>query len=144
VSKAVKILLILGAGFVVFISVAFGAGALWWKANKVRLMEGPSKALAEGKAFGASRADTACVEEAFRRLDVSSGFTDEVTHKLFLSACLKAANATPGFCENVPAMSEIMSTVKWTLTTCTGRGRADTQPCSRLLQEIQKHCHSRP
>jgi hypothetical protein len=144
VSKAVKVLLILAAGFVVFILVAFGAGAMWWKANKTRLMEGTSKAMAEGKAFGASRADTACVEEAFRRLDASSGFADEVSNRLFLSACLKAANGTPGFCEKVPAMSEIMSSVKWSLTTCTARARSDNQPCTRLVQEIQKHCHSGP
>jgi hypothetical protein len=144
VSKAVKVLLILAAGFGVFIVLAVGAGAMWWKANKTHLMEGGSKAMAEGRAFGTSRADVACVDEAFRRLEIGSGFTGEVTNKLFLSSCLKAAGPTPGFCDNVPEMSEIMSSVKWSLTTCTARHRANNQPCSRLVQEIQKHCHSTP
>jgi hypothetical protein len=141
-SKTVKVLLILAAGFVVFLVVAVGAGAMWWKANKVRLMEGGSKAMAEGKAFGTSRQDASCVDEAFRRLDSGSGFTDEIHNRLFLSACLKEAQPTPGFCEGVPAMGEIMSSVKWSLTTCTRRGKANDQPCSRLVQEIQKHCHA--
>jgi hypothetical protein len=138
--KVVKVLLLLAAGGLVFLGALGIGGALWWKNNKARLMEGSAKAMEEGEAFGATHSDAECLDEAFRRLPDVDGLTGEVKNNLFFDACLKKGRETPGFCQDVPKPGDILGSVKWQLATCARRHHINDQRCSRALNPVQKHC----
>jgi hypothetical protein len=138
-----KILLILfGVGVVLVGAISIGA-YVWFQKNKDGLKDMGEKTLAEGKAFGAGKASNACTDEAIRRLGAVDGMMQEVSNKLFLTACLGAANEPPGFCEAVPVKGEIMRTVAWAIEQCNFYQLPSDQRCSRLVQAIQDHCYDK-
>ncbi len=119
------------------------SGGMWWfNKNRAQLEAAGAEATVEGEAFAKDHDDSSCVEEAFGRLAVKSGFLDEARHKVFLKTCLRAAARTPGFCTGVPAPDDIMGSAGWAITTCGKRVRGDQQACGRLMHAVQEACHS--
>jgi hypothetical protein len=141
--KWLKVLLVVGGVLLALTAMCIGGGVYWFQSNKDQFLAVGNQAKAEGQKFGGKSDDTGCVREALSRLDAASGMMNEVRHKVFLSACLEAAGATPGFCEGVPSRDELMSSVTWALQVCGEYEAKDPQACGRLVQEVQGHCHEK-
>ena len=58
----------------------------------------------------------------------------------FVQACLTKAAPAPQICTNVPKRSEIIRSAKWAIDECGRRGLAGSQPCGRMMQEVQRYC----
>jgi hypothetical protein len=118
------------------IGVLAGAGALvsasvWFGYSIYRASE---NAAAEGRSFGASATDSACLEEARRR--VASSFSETFGGTSFFSECLSAAESTDAFCREVPPYEGAQS---WSATRCEGDPQLDD--CRSLFEAVQHHCH---
>lgn len=114
---------------------------MWVRENKDRLIQQGQEARAEGERFGATATQEECVDEAVVRLKARPGLIQEVSHKFFLVACIKVAKQTPGFCNEVPPVEEIIKGSAYTLRKCSALGMPGDQPCFRLLQGVQLVCH---
>jgi len=135
-----KVLFGIGCALVLLL-IAVGAGVYFFvNRHKDEWLAEGRKAREEARTFAAGRTGADCVEESIRRLRECSGLMCEVRARVFLDGCLDAAADSPRLCEGVPPRSEIMKTVRWSLDECSRRGMPGSQPCSRLVQEIQKYC----
>ena len=137
-----SILVVLGIGAVVIVLLGVG-GYLWFRQTREELLEMGREARAEGRAYGRGRSKDECAPEALRRIDRAEGIVEEVAQNVFLQSCLRAAKATPTFCNGVPPRSEVMQSVSWTTGYCARAGRSDDQACARLARSIQDYCHRR-
>jgi hypothetical protein len=113
-------------GALVLASVGFGYGAL-------RASESEE---AEGRRFGASARDAACLDEARRRVRTAGSASFGIGTP-FLSGCLSTAESTDAFCRDVPAYETSQS---WPATGC--EGDPLFHDCQALLETVQEHCHA--
>lgn len=119
-------------------------GVVWWfDQNKGELKARGEAAMAEGKAFAEGKLAEECVTEALRRNQQDDGIVAGATHKMFLKACLSAAEVPEDFCASVPPRDEIMASATWALDACAERGLPGDQPCTRLVAAVQEHCAAR-
>lgn len=134
-----KIVLAVAAAGVLVLGLAV-AGFVWWlDKNKDRLKAEGDAVEARGREFAQGADQAGCVAEARSRLK-GAGFMEQVRGRLFLSACLKAAKPTEGFCEGVPPGDSIMATVAYRLEKCADAPEGERDACGRLLDEVQEHC----
>jgi hypothetical protein len=131
---------------IVLAVIVLGLGALgaigwgiytWWQKEGSGLIA----TIDEGKAFGADKDRTACVNEAVARIKREGGFTGAVKVRLFFDECLKAAKPVPGFCDNVPAPSSILKSATWLDEMNQKYGLTGIYE-KDLLAEIQKTCEA--
>ncbi len=128
---------------VIFVLVAV-VGLLYVGRHKDEWLAAGKKADEEGRAYAAGKTVNDCVDESLRHLRACSGIGCEVRVQVFLSGCLKVAAPSPELCAAIPPRGEIMETAKWSLAECARRGLPNSQPCSRLFQEVQRHCAEAP
>lgn len=132
-----KILLII-AGFFILVIVVLGIVAYRsFRAHEPEMRASAVKMRTEGKAYGTGKQPGDCVDEALRR--TGSGFTGQVRTRIFIDACLKAANPSPEFCAKVP--SGIIATARWANAECTGRHLAGDQLCVQVYTAVGEYCH---
>lgn len=138
--KWAKILIALGCGSgLVIIAIGVG-GYIYINNHKDAWIAEGRKTNEEGRTFAAGKSGNDCVDETLSRLKNCSGIPCEIRVRIFLDGCLEAAAESPQLCEGVPPKSEIIRTVQWTLDQCARHGMPNSQPCSRVMQEVQKHC----
>jgi hypothetical protein len=130
-------------GVLLFLGAIFVGAIVWWvSANKDRLLAEGKQTMAEAEAYAADHDQRACVDEGLRRLDVCDGLVCESKAKVFVSTCIKKAQATAGFCEGVPAKSQIIDTSLWVIDECVRQGRqSDDSSCHRFMQALPEACH---
>jgi hypothetical protein len=136
-----KVLIAIGVAGMVVVVALIVAAVLWFRSNADELQARGEVARAEGRQFGSGSTAAGCVDEAFVRLDASRGLIEESMTRVFLSSCLEAAPPDSALCRGVPPQSDIAASVGWALSTCAGLGRANNQPCTRLVSELQDYCH---
>ncbi|MGH7296241.1 MAG: hypothetical protein ACRELB_14970 [Polyangiaceae bacterium] len=133
-------LILLGLG-VLGVGLLVG-GLVWWvRANKDRIAREGGAAQRAGKAFGATHAQSECVDDALVQL-ASCGKVDfmcEAFAKVRLTSCMPVARVD-GTCKAVPAPSEIMSVVHWSNLECRRRGQPGSQACGRLMSGVAEAC----
>ena len=98
----------------------------------------------EALSFASNHDQSACVDDALRRTDACGADLNIMCHAyagVFLTECLGGASPVAGFCDGVPVTSDVMDSVAWSMRVCAARGRPSEQPCTRLMQSIQRHCH---
>jgi hypothetical protein len=135
-----KVLLSIGCG-VVLLTIAIGAGVYFYvNGHKDQWLAEGKKIQDEAQTFAAGKTTSDCVDESLRRLRDCSGIACEVRARVFLVGCLSAAGESPQLCDAVPPRSEIIRSVRWSLDECRRRGMPNSQPCSRLMQELQRDC----
>lgn len=140
-SKSKKIiLLVVSIALLLIIGLGVG-GYIWVRENKDRLVQQGQEAHSEGERFGVTATQEECVNEAVARLKAHPGLIKEVNHKFFLMACIEVAKQTPGFCNDVPPVEEIIKGSAYTLRKCKALGLPVDQSCFRLLQGVQLVCH---
>lgn len=140
-TRGTRIALALGLGVVLLGLALIGGVAAWLYGNSDRLAEEGKAAMHDGAHFGGGKEAPACVDEALRRLkEQDLGIIGEATNKVFLEACLDVTKRPAGFCDGVPPRDEILKSASWLLSRCEAAGRANDQPCTRLLGAVQESC----
>lgn len=139
-----KILLIVAIVVVVLVLGVVGTGVVWWMKNKDAIMARAKEVVAEGKEFGRSNNNQACVDEAISRYKKEPGFGSTLTNNFFLRACLEASKPTEGFCETVPRVTEFMKSAEWQLEQCRRVDLSKDSYCRQLFQPVQQFCEKSP
>jgi hypothetical protein len=135
-----KIVLAVVAVFIL-VMIGFGVtGYLYVKQHKDEWMKAGSAAKKEGEAFADGKEVAQCVDEAVSRVGKCDGLPCEIAVRLFLTGCTAKAAPSPQICTNMPPRSEMMRSVRWSMDECNRRGLPKSQPCARLLQEVQRYC----
>lgn len=127
---------------VVIIGVAIFAVRMF-QTNKGKLRAKADEVRTEAMQFGRTATEEQCVAEAFNRYRSDQSLMSEVRARLWLAGCLETSRRDPAFCEAVPPTGEILRTVTWRLAECSRRGFEADKGCTRMLTEIQNHCHRR-
>lgn len=99
-------------GVIVLLGAAAGGAYWWWQRNGADMIADVNSTMTEAAAFAAGKDSSACVEEAAARAK-GSGFTGAIKARLFLTSCLRAARLEPGFCDGVPGVTAILTSVGW-------------------------------
>ena len=135
-----KVLLAIGCGAVLLL-VLIGVGSYFYiSSHKDAWIADARKAGDEGSVFGQGKFSNDCIDESLTRLRTSKGILGEARTRVFLRACLDVAAPSPQMCDGVPPRSEIIRTATWSLHECAQRGMAHSQPCTRVVQELQERC----
>jgi membrane protease YdiL (CAAX protease family) len=86
----------------------------------------------------------ACVEEAFdvrRRCEDAKDSACTTQANAFLAACLRRADPTPGFCDDVPTPTDVGGNMKFANDTCSKLKDVDGATCAMVVREIPTFCH---
>ncbi len=142
-SKNMKVvLIILGCVLLLCTGIA-GAGFYWFSTSGRQMLEqvknDSKKVIEEGAVYGRSVDQNACLTESIKRVSADSSITNTMSATFFLTACLKTGKPTPGFCDGVPAQSEILKTSEWAIKKCVAAG-SPGQGCPQLMQVVIRHC----
>lgn len=130
-----------GCGCALLVAAACAIGVYVWAQSAMgELREEGRVVMAEAEEFGRGRPSSACMDEAFSRLDACDGVMCEATTGAWLEACLCASTRPTGFCDGVPPESEIMASARYRIAACRARGARDEQACGRLLASVQRVC----
>ena len=98
------------------------------------------QAEAEGATFAAQATDALCLEETIRRVRATDSWL-LLADAAFLRACLRGADASPGFCSGVPLPSDEEGGLQWRLERCEAlQLELDDANCSSLYWPIQNYC----
>jgi len=139
-----KVLLAIGCGAVLLLVVIGVAGYFFINSHKDQWIADARKANDEGSAFGQGKSSNDCIDESLARLRASKGILGEARIRVFLKGCLDVAPPSPQMCEGVPPRSEIIRSATWSLHECAQRGMAGSQPCTRVIAELQERCRKKP
>ena len=141
--KWLKITLILLAGAALLLGLLVGGAVWWFNSNKDRLVHEGRAAETAGRSFGATHAQSACVDDSLAQLKScgSADFVCEAMTKLRLGSCLSVARSDDT-CTGVPAPTDIMKGALWANAECTRRGQSGSQACGRLLRGVVESCDS--
>jgi hypothetical protein len=141
-----KVCLIVGASLLFLLGlVIIGSGTLIYL-NRDKLAQGFKKwtesvkeEAEQGEEFGAETDQDGCLQEALRQSEGKGSF-GAVQPTLFLTGCLRSAEETEGFCDDVPPATEIMATVMWSQRQCAAIERTNDQACIQVMQSKQRFC----
>ena len=138
--KGLKIFLIVVGAIVLLVALLIGGFAWWLSSNRDELKAMGDRAKAEATEFSRGRNGEACLAEGLRQLGACDGLICTVKTRVFLTACLEAAEPSPNLCEGTPASDSIIDSVKWRRNRC-AEVHLDTGDCQSLFGEIQDFCH---
>jgi hypothetical protein len=139
--KPLKIILILLAVATVGFGLFVGGVSWWVHSNRDRIVKEGRVEQTAGKSFGATHAQSACVDDALAHLK-SCGLVDlvcETMTKVRLVSCLSVATSD-GTCSGVPGPSELMKGALWAADECKRRGQPGSQACGRVLRGVVEAC----
>jgi hypothetical protein len=137
--KWLKIVLLIGGALVLTCGLVISGAAYWFNTHKDELKEKGEQVKADAEAFAQTTDQDGCVKEVLARLKKSSGFMDEVQHRVFLAECLRQAADTKGFCDEVPGRGEVLQAALWANGRCSDYD-GPKEPCGRMMQEVVQFC----
>jgi hypothetical protein len=139
-SKGLKIFLIVAGAVALLVALLIGGFAWWLSSNKDELKTMGDQIKAEATGFGQGRNGEACLAEGLRQLAACDGFMCSAKTRVFLAACLEAAEPSPNLCKGAPSSDSFVDSVKWRRHQC-AQVHLDTNDCQSLFGEIQDFCH---
>ena len=138
-----KALLAVAILIVLLVAAAVVGGVVWWSRNKDKLIARGKEVVTEGREFGRSTDNQGCVDENVARYKKDPGFGSAISASLFAKACLDASRATPGFCNDVPKISEFIKSAEWRRSQCRRVDLAKDSYCQQMFQPVQEYCQRR-
>jgi hypothetical protein len=138
--KGLKIFLIVSGAVVLLVALLIAGFAWWLSSNKDELKAMGDQIKAEATGFGQGRNGEACLAEGLRQLAACDGFMCSAKTRVFLAACLEAAEPSPNLCKGAPSSDSFVDSVKWRRHQC-AQVHLDTNDCQSLFGEIQDFCH---
>ncbi|MBO0725781.1 MAG: hypothetical protein J2P52_09295 [Blastocatellia bacterium] len=140
-SKTLAIILSVIGGLFLLGILVVGGFVYWFYQNKGKLIQAAQNIEKEAREFGAKTNSEGCLNEALSRHKRDKSFTGRISTQGFLTVCLQASEASPGFCEDVPPQKEIMKSANWMLKKCAGAGMQNDQGCQQIFGVVQTYCH---
>lgn len=123
-----------------FLLILVGGGCLYALSRYGKeIGEQAKQSQTDGENFGRSTNEAGCLKEALERKKKNSSITNIVSINVFLGTCLKEAEPSPGFCEDVPPRGEKEQIKAWTARKCAETGQADIT-CQAMFQVVLAHC----
>lgn len=138
-----KALIIVAIIIIVLIAGVIGAGVFWWMRNKDALIARAKDVATEGKNFGSQSDNQACVDESITRYKREPGLGNGISTGIFMRTCLDASRPTPGFCDEVPKVTDFVKSARWRVQQCERIGLAQDSYCQQLFQQVQSFCEER-
>jgi hypothetical protein len=135
-----KALLIVAIIAVLLIIGVVGAGVFYVIKNKDGWMARAKEIATEGKDFGGHSDNQGCVDESIVRYKKEPGMSSAISVSVFMRTCLDASRATPGFCDNVPRVTEFMKSAQWRVDQCRRIDLSSDRYCQQLFQPVQQFC----
>ena len=139
-----KALLVVAIIIVLLVVGVVVGGVVWWSRNKDKLMGRAKEVMTEGRDFGRSTDNQGCVDESLARYKKEPGLTSAISTNLFNKACLEASRPTPGFCSEVPKVTEFMKSAEWRAAQCRRVDLSSDSYCQQLFQPVQEFCERGP
>ena len=121
--KGVKIFLGVGCGLLLLGTVVVVLGIIGLNYLEKRVTESTAKYEVEGREFGKTRDQRACMDEGMRR-SKSVGVIDmgaALALATIVDACLENSRPTPNFCDGVPSFWSLKET-EWGKVECRRAG----------------------
>jgi hypothetical protein len=135
-----KVLLIIVALIVLLVVGVVGAGVYWWMKNKDALMARAKEVATEGRDFGRHTDNQGCVDESVSRYKKDPGMGSAISASLFIQTCLNASRPTPGFCTDVPKVTEFIKGAEWRVSQCRKVELSTDNYCQQLFQQVEEFC----
>jgi len=139
-----KALLIVAIIVVLLVVGVVVGGVVWWSRNKDKLVGRIKEVATEGREFGRNTDNQGCVDETISRYKKEPGFTAVISNSLFTRACLETSRPTPGFCTDVPKVSEFMKSAEWRKSQCSRVSLSSDSYCPQMFQPVQEFCEKGP
>jgi hypothetical protein len=139
-----KVLLVVAIIVVLLVVGVVVGGVVWWGRNKDKLVGRLKEVATEGREFGRSTDNQGCVDETVTRYKKEPGFTAVISNSIFTRACLDTSRSTPGFCSDVPKVSEFMRSAEWRKSQCARVDLASDSYCPQMFQPVQEFCEKGP
>jgi hypothetical protein len=139
-----KVLLIVAVIVVLLVGGVVVGGVIWWGRNKDRLVSQIKEVAAEGREFGRNTDNQGCVDETVSRYKKEPGFTAVISNSLFTRACLDASRPTPGFCSDIPKITEFIKSAEWRKSQCSRADLSSDSYCPQMFQPVQEFCERGP
>jgi len=115
-------------------------GVVWFSRNKDRLLARGKEVATEGREVGRNTDNQGCVDEFVSRYKKEPGFTSVITTSIFARACFDTSRPTPGFCSEVPKVTEFVKTGQWRAAQCRRVDLSSDSYCPQLFQSVQEFC----
>lgn len=142
-STTLKILLGIAGVFVLLIGMAAWKGYSWWKANGRVYMAAIQTAQRDGRSFGQTADNTACIKTAVDRFGSDTTALGMMSGTSFVQACLPASKPTPGFCDGVPGPRDFSAAHEWAEKQCSQMAVKDARGCQAVLGGVPHFCDPR-
>jgi hypothetical protein len=142
-SRTAKILLTIGVSLVVIAAGLAGIAALLWARHGRALLDAGSKQYDEGAAYGKGTDEQGCLDQAVARYKASSGVAGSMQAGIFVRACWKTSQPTPGFCDTVPAPMDVFRGVRWQREQ-TQKAGIDEQIGGQIFGQLRGYCAEKP
>lgn len=110
-------------------------GAASAEATEARL----ASAADEGRAYGASKPASSCIDEIERRRRACAVDVCFAESRAFADGCFARAKPDAQACKGVPGTEDLAKTIYWRLSRCGDRGMADGS-CDAAMGALQRHC----
>jgi len=140
----VKALLAVAIIVVLLVVGVVVGGVVWWSRNKDRLMSRAKEVVTEGREYGRTADNQGCVDEAVSRYKKEPGLGSAISANIFNKSCLMVSRETPGFCTNVPKITEFMKSAEWRKSQCSRVDLSSDSYCQQLFQPVQEFCERGP
>ncbi len=138
--KGLKIFLIVVGTVVLLVALLIGGFAWWLTSHGEELKVMGDQVKAEAAEFGQGRNGEACLAEGLRRLDACDDMMCGVKTRVFLTACLEAAEPSPDLCKGVPSSGSFVDSVEWLRHRC-AEVPLDSNDCQGFFGELQDFCY---
>lgn len=136
--------LLIGCGLLILVGGGVAGAVAWYVSQNYESWEAQGKAaMQEGARAGVGATADSCVDGGMARLKKDSSMQGGIYARVWMQSCLSASDeaSTPtGFCDDVPAQSEIADSIKWRMAQCSARGFADNQQCNSVIPGVQQFC----
>jgi hypothetical protein len=139
-----KVLLAIAIIVVLLVVGVVVGGVVWWSRNKDKLMGRAKEVMTDGREFGRQTDNQGCVDESLARYKKEPGFTNAISTNLFNKACLENSRPTPGFCNDVPKVTDFVKSAQWRNSQCTRVDLGSDSYCQQLFQPVQEYCEKGP
>jgi len=124
---------------VIVIAAGLAAGIYWLSTHSGEFLAKNEQSMVDGQKFGKNTDNQGCLTETISRHKQSQGFSGALSTELFLQACLRSSQETPGFCDDVPRRTEFMKSAQWQKQRCLENNLHDSY-CPQIFAQVQSYC----
>jgi hypothetical protein len=138
-----KILLGIAGFFVLCIGLVGWKAYSWWHANGKAYVTAIKTAGDDGRLFGRTADNDACVKSAMDRFAADTTTLGALQGTNYVQNCLPESKPTQGFCDGVPAPKDFAAVREWEKGKCATVSTATDRACRMAIAPVPRFCHPR-